>query len=139
MGQPAGLVKHQRSPNVVVLHQILLVIVCREAFLPTEMTRLLRRGHSIGRNSVDVNVEPPVDQRAFKATHPEVGFGGSKAIFLSHLDDDLAFCTSLFDVSHSLVSRVEWKDPIHNRANDSGINERADLAQLAPICSHEKE
>ena len=47
---------------------------------------------------------------------------------LSDLDDDLAFCTSCFDVSQSLAGRFEWKDPIHNWAYDPGIDERRDLA-----------
>ena len=48
--------------------------------------------------------------------------------FLSHLDDDLAFCTSFFDVSQSLFGRFEWKDPIHNWTYDPRIDERTDLA-----------
>ena len=35
--------------------------------------------------------------------------------FLFHLDDDLAFCTSFFDVRQGLFGRFEWKDPIHDR------------------------
>ena len=42
---------------------------------------------------------------------------------LSDLDDDLAFCTSFFEVSQSLLCRFEWKDPIHDRAYDPGIDE----------------
>jgi hypothetical protein len=48
--------------------------------------------------------------------------------FLSHLDDDLALCTSCFDVSQRLVGRFEWKDLIHNGADDPSIDQRADLA-----------
>ena len=48
--------------------------------------------------------------------------------FLFHPDDDLAFCTSRFDISHSLFGRFEWKDPIHKWAYDPGIDERTDLA-----------
>ena len=48
--------------------------------------------------------------------------------FLSHLDDDLAFRTPGFDISHSLFGRFEWKDPIHNWAYDPGIDERTDLS-----------
>jgi len=48
--------------------------------------------------------------------------------FLSQLDDDLALRTSGFDISHSLFGPFEWKDPIHNRAYDPGIDERTDLA-----------
>ncbi len=48
--------------------------------------------------------------------------------FLSHPDDNLAFCTSSFDVSHSLIGRLEWKDPIHNWPNNPGIDEATDLA-----------
>jgi hypothetical protein len=48
--------------------------------------------------------------------------------FLSHLDDDLSFCTSFFDVGQSLPGRFEWKNPIHNWAYDPGIDERSDPA-----------
>src|SRR5438034_7816074 len=47
---------------------------------------------------------------------------------LSHLDDDLALCTSCFDVSHRLFGRFEGKDPIHHWAYDPRLNERTDLA-----------
>jgi hypothetical protein len=47
--------------------------------------------------------------------------------FLSHLDDDLAFRTSIFDVDHGLFDRFEWKDSIHDWAYDSRIEERCDL------------
>ena len=47
---------------------------------------------------------------------------------LSDLDDDLAFCTSCLDVSQSFARRFEWKDPIHNRTDSTGIDERRDLA-----------
>jgi hypothetical protein len=56
-----------------------------------------------------------------------LNFLSSKAI-LSHLDDDLAFCTSFFDVSQSLFGRCEWKDPIHHWAYDPSIDESTDLA-----------
>ena len=49
-------------------------------------------------------------------------------LFLSHSYDDLASRTSFFDVSHSLVGRREWKDPIQNWPNDPGIDEPTDLA-----------
>jgi len=48
--------------------------------------------------------------------------------FLPHLDDDLAFGTSVFDVGHGLFDRFEWKDSIHNWAYDPGFYERSDLA-----------
>ena len=45
---------------------------------------------------------------------------------LSQLDDDLAFCTPGFNISHSLFGRFEWKDPVNNRSYDPGIDERTD-------------
>jgi hypothetical protein len=36
----------------------------------------------------------------------------------SHTCYDLGACASCFDVSHSLVRRFEWKDPIDYRPND---------------------
>jgi hypothetical protein len=59
--------------------------------------------------------------------------------FLSHFNDNLAFCTSFLDVNESLFGRCEWKDPIHHWAYDPRIDERTDLAQLVSACSHEKE
>jgi hypothetical protein len=47
---------------------------------------------------------------------------------LSKLDDDLAFCTSLFYVSQSFFGRFEWKDPIYNWPYDPRMDERTDLA-----------
>ena len=48
--------------------------------------------------------------------------------FLSHPDDNLAFCTSSFDVSDSLIRRFEWKNAIHNWPNSPRIDEATDLA-----------
>src|SRR5688500_3782615 len=47
---------------------------------------------------------------------------------LSHLDDDLALCTSFFDVRQRRVGRFEWKDPTHNRVYDPRSDQRTDLA-----------
>ena len=68
-----------------------------------------------------------------------VGFDRSKATFLSYLDDDLAFCTPSFEVSHRLVGRLEWKDSIHNGAYGAGLDEASNLAQLPSACFHEEE
>ena len=51
-----------------------------------------------------------------------------KKSLLSNLDDDLALCPSCFDVSQSLIGRFEWKDPIHHRPNNPGIDEASNLA-----------
>src|SRR5882762_10720249 len=48
------------------LTQGLLVIVGAEAFFCTKFTRLSRRGHVVGRLSVDVDVDPAVDQPAIQ-------------------------------------------------------------------------
>ncbi len=56
-----------------------------------------------------------------------------------HLDDDLAFRTSCFDVSQGRVGRFKRKDPIHDRADASGIDERADLVQLFAVGFHEQK
>ena len=44
-----------------ILPQILLVIVGAGALSCTEITELSRRGHAVGRLSVDVDVDPQVD------------------------------------------------------------------------------
>ena len=46
-----------------ILREVLLVIVGAEAFSSTEITVLATRGQSTGRVSVDVDVDPPVDQQ----------------------------------------------------------------------------
>src|SRR5450631_772553 len=51
-----------RAIPIRILRQILLVIACAEAFPSTEFSNLSRRGHAAGRLSVDVAVDPPVDQ-----------------------------------------------------------------------------
>src|SRR5437667_7240155 len=58
---------------------------------------------------------------------------------LSHLDDDLAFSTSCFDVSHSLFGRFKLEDPVQDRAYAPCLDERTDLFQLIPACSHEEK
>jgi len=73
------------------------------------------------------NSGPLMESTSKHSISPLDKFPRSKAI-LSHLDDDLAFCTSFFDVSQSLFGRFEWKDPIHNWAYDPRIDERTDLA-----------
>jgi hypothetical protein len=55
IGQPIQLLR--------ALDRGLLVIVGAEAFSRTEITDLSRRGQSTGRLSVDVDVDPPVDQQ----------------------------------------------------------------------------
>src|SRR5881394_1523056 len=61
------------------------------------------------------------------------------ALLLSNLDDDLAFCTSCFDVSHRLFGRFKWEDPVQDRSYGARLDERTDLSQLIPACSHEKK
>jgi hypothetical protein len=56
-----------RAVPIGILRQILLVIVGAEAFLCTEITELPCRGPSIGRLSVDVDVDPPVDQASVRS------------------------------------------------------------------------
>jgi len=48
--------------------------------------------------------------------------------FLSHLDDDLAFCTSFFDVKPWPRWSIRKERPINNRPNNPGIDEATDLA-----------
>jgi hypothetical protein len=56
-----------RAIPVRILRQILLVVVGAEAFSRTEITELSRRGQSTGRLSVDVDVDPPVDQTSVRS------------------------------------------------------------------------
>src|ERR1039457_80517 len=51
-----------RAIAVRILRQVLLVVVGAEVSFCTEIAQLCRRGHATGRLSVDVAVEPPVDQ-----------------------------------------------------------------------------
>ena len=51
-----------RAIPVRILRQVLLVIVGAEAFSFTEITQLSCRSHAAGRDSVDVAVDPAVDQ-----------------------------------------------------------------------------
>ena len=62
-----------------------------------------------------------------------------KALLLSNLDDDFPFCTSLFDVSHCLFGRFKWEDPVQDWAYGARLDERTDLSQLIPACSHEEK
>src|SRR5258706_3716408 len=62
-----------------------------------------------------------------------------KALLLSNLDDDLPFCTSLFNVSHRLFGRFKWEDPVQDRAYSARLDERTDLSQLIPVCPHEEK
>ena len=55
-----------RAVPVRILRQILLVIVGAEAIYRKEITALSCRGQSIGRLSVDVAVDPAVDQRGLQ-------------------------------------------------------------------------
>src|SRR5712664_4653504 len=58
---------------------------------------------------------------------------------LTHLDDDLAFCTPRFEVSPSLFGGFERENPIHDRTDDARFNEGCDLAQLLAVRSHENK
>jgi hypothetical protein len=51
-----------RAITIRILRQILLVVVGTEVFSLTEMSQLAQRGHVVGRLSVDVVVDPPVDR-----------------------------------------------------------------------------
>lgn len=42
--------------------------------------------------------------------------------------DDLALCAPLLDVGQGFGDRLEWKDPVYNGTNGTGIDERAELA-----------
>jgi hypothetical protein len=56
-----------RTVPTGILLQVLLVIVGAEAISCTESTRLSLRGQSTGRLSVDVAVDPPVDQTSVQS------------------------------------------------------------------------
>jgi hypothetical protein len=57
--------------SIRILCQILLVIVGAEDVLATKTSELLLRWQSIGRHSVDVDVDPPVDLKRIRArNHP---------------------------------------------------------------------
>jgi len=56
-----------RAVPARILRQILLVIVGAEAFSSTEITELSGRGQSTGRLSVDVDVDPAVDQTSVQS------------------------------------------------------------------------
>src|ERR1017187_3942590 len=56
-----------RAIAIRILRQILLVVVGAEAFSCTEISDLSRRGQSTGRLSVDVAVDPPVDQTSVRS------------------------------------------------------------------------
>ena len=42
--------------------------------------------------------------------------------------DYLALCAPLFDVGKGFRGRLEWKDPVYNGTNSTGIDERTKLA-----------
>src|ERR1700694_1308870 len=46
---------------------------------------------------------------------------------------------SLFDVSHRLFGRFKREDAIQHRAYGAHLDERGDLSQLIPACSHEEK
>jgi hypothetical protein len=54
-----------------------------------------------------------------------------------HLDHDLALRSSSFDVRERFIRRLEWKDPVHYRANEAGVDKIGDLSQLLPARLHE--
>src|SRR5436309_15330060 len=58
---------------------------------------------------------------------------------LSHLDDDLPFLATPFEVSPSLFGGFEREDPIHDLPDDARFNEGCDLAQLLAVRSHENK
>jgi hypothetical protein len=55
-----------RAVPIGILREVLLVIVGAEAFSCAEITELSGRGQSTGRLSVDVAVDPPVDQTSVR-------------------------------------------------------------------------
>src|ERR1035441_5585885 len=56
-----------RAVPTRILRQVLLVIVGAEAFSSTEIAQLHGRGHVVGRLSVDVEVDPAVDQTSIRS------------------------------------------------------------------------
>lgn len=52
---------------VRILRQILRVIVGAETYSDTNIEQLHDRGHGIGRLSVNVDVDPPVDRTSFQS------------------------------------------------------------------------
>ena len=56
-----------------------------------------------------------------------------------HLDHDLAFCSSSFDVGQRFIRRLEWKDLVHHRTNVSSVDQGGNLPELIAACLHEKE
>lgn len=46
---------------------------------------------------------------------------------------------SRFDVCQRLVGRLEQEDSIHDGADDSGFDQRCDLAQLLAVRAHVQE
>jgi hypothetical protein len=54
-----------RAVPIGILRQVLLVVVGAEAIYSAEFSGLLNHGQSTGRLSVDVAVDPPVDQIGF--------------------------------------------------------------------------
>ena len=60
-------------------------------------------------------------------------FGGNGMALLPHLDDDLALGPSVFNEIQSVLGLVEGKRPVHDRANDSLVDEGGDLARLFAV------
>src|ERR1700736_3285802 len=58
---------------------------------------------------------------------------------LAHLDDDLAFRATAFDVGQRVFGRFEREHAIDDRSYDPGIDERTDLAQLVAARPHEEK
>jgi hypothetical protein len=56
-----------RAVPIRILREVLLVVVGAEAFSCTEITELSDRGHAVGRLSVDVDDDPPVDHALYAA------------------------------------------------------------------------
>ena len=59
--------------------------------------------------------------------------------FLPYLDHDLALRSTRFDVRQRFIRRLEWKDPVHHRADGTCIDQSSNLSQLVAACFHEEE
>ena len=60
-------------------------------------------------------------------------------VSLLHLDHDLTFRLSSFNVGQRFIRRLEWKDLVHHRADVSSIDQSSNLSQLVAICFHEEK
>src|SRR5678816_2538471 len=58
---------------------------------------------------------------------------------LLHLDHDLTPCSSGLDVGQRFVRRLERKDLVQHRADDSSIDQRSDPLQLVAVRLHEEK